>query len=738
MPPSQSDITQLRFRVHGMDCAEETTALRRELAPVVGGEDRLGFDLLSGKLSVEVGPAGPTAAEILAGIQRTGLRGEPWQDQATEGEQGWSRHARSGVAGASGVFLLLGFVAHLAGPEGLEGVFGGEGPGEIHRVPSLARALYALAIVAGFSLVLPRAWASARRLRPDMNVLMTVAVLGAIAIGEWFEAGAVAFLFAVSLALEAWSIGRARRAVAALMDLSPAIAHLLGEEGASTDVTPEEVPLGESVLVRPGERIPLDGSVVRGQSAVNQAPITGESVPVDKTIGSSVFAGTINGDGALTVEVTKVASDSTLARIIRMVGEAHSRRAPSEQWVDRFARIYTPAVMVLALLVVAAPTVLLGLPFDEWLYRGLVLLVIACPCALVISTPVSIVAGLTSAAREGVLIKGGQFLEAPAHLQAIAFDKTGTLTLGRPRVVDLVPLDGHSEEELLQTAAAMEAHSDHPLARAIVEAARERGVSFRPASDFQILQGKGATATLDDRSYWLGSHRFLEEREQETPDVHVRLEAMSADGCSVVVVGNERHACGLIGLADGIRPEAANTLEQLQEQGIQHLVMLTGDNNETAQKIGGKLGLDEIQAELLPEDKVAAIETLVSRYEHVAMIGDGVNDAPAMARATVAIAMGAAGSDAAIETADIALMGDDLTRLPWLVAHARRTLRIIRQNIGLSLAVKAAFVVLTFVGSASLWSAIAADMGASLLVIFNGLRLAAVRPLTEKLVEPRR
>jgi len=710
-----------------MDCVEEATALRRELAPLLGGEEGLGFDLLRGRLTIEVGPEGPSSAAILAGIQRAGLRGEPWAEAALEGEHGWSRHSRTIVAGASGVFLAIGFLCHLAGPDGLEGIFGVEGPGEMHHVPSVARAFYALAIVAGFWLVLPRAWASARHLRPDMNLLMAVAVVGAIAIGEWFEAGAVAFLFAVSLALETWSVGRARRAVGALMELTPTTAHVIGADGETADVAPDGVALASHIRVRPGERVPLDGRVVEGQSTVDQAPITGESVPVEKGPGAAVYAGTINGDGSLTVEVTKIASDSTVARIIRLVAEAHSRRAPSEQWVDRFARVYTPAVMVLAVLVVVVPPLLAGLPFDEWLYRGLVLLVIACPCALVISTPVSIVAGLTSAAREGVLIKGGQFLEAPARLEAIAFDKTGTLTLGRPRVVEVVPLDAHSGDDVLRRAAAMEVHSDHPLARAIVEAAIARGLDFTAASNFQILQGRGATATLEEGPHWLGSHRFLEERDQETPDVHARLDGMSADGRSVVVLGNERHVCGLIGLADGIRPEAVNSLERLRNLGVQHLVMLTGDNEETARKIGGKLGLQEIQAELLPEDKVAAIESLVARYGQVAMVGDGVNDAPAMARASVAVAMGAVGSDAAIETADIALMGDDLTRLPWLVAHARRTLGVIRQNIGLSLAVKAAFVVLTFIGSASLWSAIAADMGASLLVIFNGLRLAARR-----------
>jgi Cd2+/Zn2+-exporting ATPase len=383
--------------------------------------------------------------------------------------------------------------------------------------------------------------------------------------------------------------------------------------------------------------------------------------------------------------------------------------------------------MTLALLVAAGPPLLLDAPFSAWLYRGLVLLVIACPCALVISTPVSIVAGLTAAARHGVLIKGGVHLEAAGRVAAIALDKTGTLTLGRTRVVEVAGLGGHSESEVLARAAAMEIHSDHPLARAIVAAARERGIPFEPAESFEILKGKGAHARLGAQDYWLGSHRYLEERGQETAEIHERVETMSGEGCSVVVVGNERHACGLIAIADEIRPEARDSLEALRRLGVEHLEMLTGDNAATARAVARRLGLPAVRAELLPEDKVAAVEELVRRYSVVAMVGDGVNDAPAMARASFGIAMGAAGSDVAIETADIALLSEDLRRLPWLVRHGRATLRVVRQNIAAALVVKAVFVVLTLLGSASLWSAIAADMGASLLVIFNGLRLARVR-----------
>ena len=484
-----------------------------------------------------------------------------------------------------------------------------------------------------------------------------------------------------------------------------------------------EVEVGARFVVRPGERLPLDGRVAGGSSEVNQAPITGESTPVPKQAGDEVFAGTINGDGALEVESTKRAEDTTLAHIIRMVEEAQSRKAPSEQWVERFARLYTPVVMGLALAVLLLPPLVFGAAWADWIYRALVLLVIACPCALVISTPVSIVAALTAAARNGVLVKGGLFIESPSRLRAVALDKTGTLTLGRPAVVEVIPLAGHDERELIERVGSLESRSEHPLARAILAYAKDRGIDVRPAEDFQILQGKGAMGRIEGREYWLGSHRYLEERGQETPEIHQRLESMSQAGRTAVVVGTGDHVCGLIAVADAVREESRGAVQALREAGIETVVMLTGDNRGTAEAIGKETGIDEVRAELLPAEKVAAIDQLVERYGQVAMIGDGVNDAPAMARATLSVAMGAAGSDAAIETADVALMSDDLSKLPWLIGHSRRTLRVIRQNIGFSLAVKAVFVLLTFAGYSSLWAAIAADMGASLLVVFNGLRL---------------
>jgi Cd2+/Zn2+-exporting ATPase len=582
---------------------------------------------------------------------------------------------------------------------------------------------YLIGILAGLYLVLPKAWRALVTLRPDMNLLMSVAVIGAIAIGEWFEGAAVAFLFSLSLLLESWSIGRARRAIASLMDLTPPVAHLRHESGEVRDVVPAEVPVGSTLIIRPGEKIPLDGEVTVGISDVNQAPITGESVPVEKQVGSEVFAGTINGDGLLEMRSTKAAEDTTLARIIQMVGDAGSKRAPSEKWVEKFAAVYTPVVMAVALLMLLIPTLLLGQPWSVWIYRSLVLLVIACPCALVISTPVSVVASLAAAARNGVLVKGGVFIELPGKLVAIAMDKTGTLTKGAPEVIDVVPMNDHDEEELLTRGGALELNSNHPLARAIVDETKKRGMTMPPAESFETIQGKGATGVINGKSYWLGSHRYLEQRGQETPEVHQQLEAMQEAGRTVVVIGNDQHVCGFITLADAIRDETREAIKTLHQVGIKQIVMLTGDNEGTAKAIGKESGIDEVHAELLPEDKVAAVEQLVSRYEHVAMIGDGVNDAPALARASLGLAMGAAGSDAAIETADIALMSDDLSKLPWLIEHSRRTLSIIRQNIWFSLAIKALFVVLTLAGVASLWAAIAADMGASLLVIANGLRL---------------
>lgn len=716
MPTELKPVTYA-FRVDGMDCAEEADLLRRELSPIVGA-DVLAFDFLNRKLTIHAVPAGMTQDALVAVIARTGLRAEPWRDASLpqDAPPAFWLATRTASTVLCGLLWLIAWAIQLW-------IYRNEsGSGSSVAVWSF-RALCLASIAIGGWPIAPRAWAALLRFRPDMNLLMTVAVVGAVLLDDWLEAATVTFLFAVSLALESWSVSRARRAVAALLELTPAVVRTVDETGNEQTRPAAEISVGTLFVVKPGEKFPLDGEVTTGRSDVNQAPITGESVPVPKQPGDGVFAATINGDGQLTVRSTKTADSSTLARIINLVTEAQTQRAPSEQWVEQFARIYTPVMFTAAILLAFVPPLLLNQPMALWAYRALVLLVIACPCALVISTPVTIVAALAAAARQGVLVKGGAHLEQAAHIQALALDKTGTLTVGRPQVVQIVPLNGHSETELLQRAAALESGSLHPLALAITEYVRQRGIAFEPASDARSVPGKGAEGRWDGRLFWLGSHRWLEERGQETPEIHTQLEALTDAGMTVIVVGNEQHVCGLIALADTVRPGTREVLQSLRDVGVASIVMLTGDNRGTAQSIGREVGIDEIEAELLPENKVAAIEKLLTRYGTVAMIGDGVNDAPALARATLGIAMGAIGSDAAIETADVALMSDDLTRLPWLFQHARHTLSVIRQNIIFSLSIKVLFAALTFWGWSSMWGAIAADAGASLLVVMNGLRL---------------
>jgi Cd2+/Zn2+-exporting ATPase len=708
------------FHIEGMDCAEEVAVLKRAVGPVVGGEENLSFEVLHGKMTVLAAGGGTTEEEIVDAVLKTGMKARPWRspDVPSHEERFWERHGRSLLCTLSGMFLVAAFAVQAVQEGGVLPALRAE------TVPFSAILLYFAATVAGAWFITPKAIYAARALRPDMNLLMLVAVIGAIGIGEWFEAATVSFLFALALLLERWSVGRARRAIGALMELSPVLARLVDpQSGRSQELPVDEVPVGAVVRIRPGDKVPLDGEVLEGHSSIDQSAITGESMPVTKGVGDEVFAGTVNATGTIDVRVSRSAADTTLARIIRLVAEAQAQRSPSEQWVERFARYYTPIMMALAIGVAVVPPILAGGGWAVWFYRALVLLVIACPCALVISTPVSVVAGLAAAARAGVLIKGGNHLEAPAHFRAIAFDKTGTLTYGHPSVQRIVALNGHTEEEVLARAAALEVDSSHPLAVAILAEARRRKVKFDRARSVKLLPGKGAEGDVAGRRFWIGSHRLMEEKGAETPDFHRLALDLEDAGHSLVAVGNDDHICGLFGVADGVRSGTERVLQELRDLGVQELVMLTGDNTGTARSVADSIGVDTYEAELLPEEKVAAVATLREKFGSAAMVGDGVNDAPALATATTGIAMGAAGTDAAIETADIALMSDDLEKLPWLVRHSRRVLRVIRQNIFFALAVKAAFIGLAAFGLATLWMAIAADMGASLLVVANGLTL---------------
>jgi len=508
-----------------------------------------------------------------------------------------------------------------------------------------------------------------------------------------------------------------------LMDLAPARARVVTAAGSTEDRAIGDVDPGSLLRVRPGERFPLDGVVKRGATSVDQAPITGESMPVAKEVGDEVFAGTINQEGAVDVETSRRAEDTTLARIIHMVEDAQSRRAVVERWTERFARVYTPIMMLVALLVAVVPPVLFGGDWTAWVYNALVVLVIACPCALVISTPVSIVAGLASAARAGVLIKGGVYLEAPAHIQVIALDKTGTLTVGRPSVQKVEAREDHTARQVLTVAAALEAQSGHPLARAILRHAEAEGIEAGAVEAFREIRGKGAEGTVDGLDYWIGSQRLMAERGAGSEDDHRATTALEDAGTSVVALGRADHVCGLISVADALRPGVREIVQAMRDAGARQVVMLTGDHEAAAARVAAEAGVDDVRAGLLPAEKVQAVEALRRDAGHVAMVGDGVNDAPAMAVSNLGIAMGAMGTDAAIEAADVALMSDDLTKIPWLLRHSRRTLGIIRQNIMLALGTKVVVMGFVLAGHATLWMAILADTGASLVVIFNALRL---------------
>jgi Cd2+/Zn2+-exporting ATPase len=689
------------FKIEGMDCHEEVAILERRLTKLTGLE-ALDADVLGQRLKVKYDAAKLTTANIAEAVAQTGMRA--WLEHESPRPVAGSRW-RERLVFLSGGALAIGLILQLAGVSG-----------PFAWIPHLA------AIVLGGIYTARKAWTSLTARHFDINVLMMVAVAGAILLGEWSEGASVVFLFALAQVLEARAMERARGAIRSLMDLAPAEAMVVRDR-TPVRVPVDDVRVGDRVIVRPGEKVPLDGRVVAGQSHVNQAPVTGESLPIEKTAGDGVFAGTINGRGALEIEVTHLRRDSTLARIIHLVEQAQSQRAPSQTFVDRFARVYTPAVLVIAALIALVPPLAFGASGSDWIYRSLVLLVISCPCALVISTPVSIVSALAAAARKGVLIKGGARLERLAAVRCVAFDKTGTLTSGRLQVTDVVPLNGVAPDEILALAASLEAHSEHPIGEAVVRRASLDDVRLTPVRAFEALPGLGAQGTVGQDVVLVGSRRLFTERKLWPAEAEAAFEQLSSLGRTVVAVSANDAAIGLIGVADETRGAAPEAIQMLREHGIGHVVLLTGDHEAPARAAAAALGIDEVRAGLLPDDKLAAVEELRRRHGALAMIGDGVNDAPALAAADVGIAMGVAGTDAALETADIALMADELAKIPYAVRLSRATARNIRANIAFSLMLKAAFLILAIAGAATLWMAVVADMGASLIVIANALRL---------------
>lgn len=582
----------------------------------------------------------------------------------------------------------------------------------------LANALLLLTVLTGGHLTFRRALTAFAQRRMDMNVLMSVAVAGALVIGEWWEAATVAFLFAASHALETYTSEKNRHSIRALMGSVPEHAHVL-RSGVPETVPVDTVSPGEEILVRPGEAIPLDGQVLSGSSYVYEAAVTGEPLPAAKEEGSGVYAGTLNGNGSLQVRVTGAAKDSTLAKIVRLVEEAQERRAPAQQFVDRFARIYTPAVLLLAAAIALLGPLLGQGGWQPWLYRGLALLIVACPCALVVSTPVSIVAALTNAAKNGILIKGGVYLEEMAVVRAVLFDKTGTLTRGNPAVTRDVTFDGFPREKLVQIAGSLEAHSEHLLAQAVRNYASQVNTELLTVQDFSALPGKGVTGTVANTRYTLGSPAFLAESGLDTSG----LASLAQGGETILALAGESGLVGALFVNDTVRDESRSVIATLRSLGIPNIAMLTGDRERAALPLAALLGITDTYAELLPEHKEEAVQQMRRQFGHVAMVGDGINDAPALASANVGIAMGAAGSPTALETADIALMSDELGKLPFLISLSRRTVAIIRQNIALALLIKGLAILLVFPGWLTLWLAILADMGASLLVTMNGMRL---------------
>ncbi len=588
--------------------------------------------------------------------------------------------------------------------------------------------LFALAILVGGSSTFKKGLRNLARFQFDMNVLMTIAVTGAALIGEWGEGAVVAVLFGVSEVLESYTMDRARQSLRTLMEIAPKSARVI-RMGREEEVPVEEIRIGETLVVRPGEKLAMDGVVITGRSAINQANITGESLPVEKGPNDEVFAGTINGHGGLEIRVTRLVEDTTLAKLIHLVEEAQAQRAPTQTFVERFAAWYTPLIMLLAALVILVPPLLFGADWSHWIYEGLALLVVGCPCALVVSTPVSIVSAIANAARNGVLIKGGAHLERAGSVRVVAFDKTGTLTRGQPEVTGVEPLHPHlTAGEVLRLTAAVEMRSEHPLARAIIRAV-PGGEVLPKAEGFEAIVGRGARATIDGRVYLVGSPAlFAQDLGLDLAPAEDLVAQWQSLGRTVMLLGTEKELLGAVAVADTPRETTAQALAQLKQAGVSQTVMLTGDNQATARAIGAMVGVDQVRAELLPHEKVAVVKELAVRHGAVAMVGDGVNDAPALAAATVGIAMGGAGTDVALETADIALMADDLTKLPFTLRLSRATMAVIKQNIGLALGLKLLAVLAVFPGWLTLWLAILADMGATVLVTLNGMRLLRIRP----------
>ena len=699
----------LRLKIQKMDCPTEEALIRK----VIAGEQGvfgLDFDLINRVLTVNHTLTQTTSIDaVLAGI---GMAGVPLSGERIDA----GTAASPGEAEAPSISRWQWLMMAVAGVAAIGSEIVAYATGDETSITVAILAL--VAIFTGGLETLRKGWIALKSFTLNINLLMTVAVFGAVAIGQWPEAAVVIWLFGIAEMIEVLSLDRARNAIRALMAHAPETAFVRQADGAWTELPADQISVGQIVRVRPGERIALDGVVVSGQSGVNQAPITGESMPVEKTPGASLFAGTLNERGVLEFRVTAGKGETTLDRIARSIQAAQGQRAPTQRFVDKFARVYTPTVFVLALMVALVPPLAFGMAWYDWIYKALVLLVIACPCALVISTPVTIVSGLSSAARRGILVKGGVYLEQGRQLKTIALDKTGTLTHGKPTLTDVVPISRMSKEEVLRIAASLDALSEHPVATAIVAA-----YSGTPASvdAFEALPGRGVKGTIEGVTYFLGNHRLIEDIKVCSTTVEETLNRLEVEAKTAVVLATESESLAVFAVADTIRDTSKAAVADLKSLGVD-TIMLTGDNDKTAKAVALQVGIADARGDLLPDDKLAAITEMLKRGP-VGMVGDGVNDAPALARSSIGFAMGAAGTDTAIETADVALMQDDLRKLPEFIRLSKKTSRVLWQNIVFALSIKAIFFVLTLTGQGTLWMAVFADAGASLIVVANGLRL---------------
>jgi Cd2+/Zn2+-exporting ATPase len=703
-----SRSSQAIFIIDNMDCPTEEALIRNKLS-TMNGITELHFNLMQRKLTV-THTLGKSDA-IKQALITIDMHAVPLVATAVQAQ---SDNAPPPNSQKKWWFLGFGGVAAI-----LAEVIAWTG-GTDKSWPVVALALFAIA-VSGTS-TYKKGWIALKNLNLNINALMAIAVTGAVLIGQWPEAAMVMVLFTLAEMIEAMSLDRARNAIRGLMEMTPDKANVLQANGTWKELEAATITIGMTARVAPGERIPLDGELTKGQSAVNQAPITGESIPVAKAIGDKVFAGTINETGSFEYRITAVQTDSTLSRIIRAVEDAQGSRAPTQRFVDSFAKIYTPIVFVVALGIAVFPTLLFGLAWMPWIYKALVLLVIACPCALVVSTPVTVVSGLAAAAKAGILIKGGVYLEEGRKLKSLALDKTGTITQGKPVVTDIVSLSG-VESQAMRLAATLAGRSDHPVSAALSNHFKSQPtLVLEDVTDFEAITGRGVKGRIGNQWYYLGNHRLVEELGICNVATEAALNKLEAEGKTAVIISNETTPLAVIAVADTVRESSRQAIVELHVLGIRTL-MLTGDNDLTAKAISKSVGIDDARGNLLPEDKLSVINEELNKYGTVGMVGDGINDAPALAKSSIGFAMGAAGTDTALETADVALMDDDLRKIPQFIRLSTKTASILKQNIIIALSIKAVFLVLAFMGVATLWMAVFADMGASLIVVFNGLRL---------------